>query len=62
MAWLKEHVSEINERDLTEQEASNILSRRNLPSVSTNIIERAKMALINDLPRFYEKTEGSRYV
>jgi hypothetical protein len=61
--WMKQRVSEINKRDITEEEAVKILEERNQPvKVKTNIAERAKQALISELPKRYEKNVGERYV
>jgi hypothetical protein len=61
--WMKQRVSEINKRDITEEEAVKILEERNQPvKVKTNISERAKRALISELPKRYEKNVGERYV
>jgi len=63
IAWMKQQVSEINKRDITEEEAVKILEERNQPvKVKMNIAERAKQALISELPGIYEKKVGERYV
>lgn len=63
IAWLKQQVSEINSRDISQDEAIRIMAEHHQPTnVYTNIVERTKMAMIGDLPRRYEKIIGSRFV
>lgn len=61
--WLRAEVTKISQRDISEEEGFRILAERNEPvKTMTNIVERARMALINDLPRVYEKQFGNRYI